>query len=126
LDPTEPHTITFGAEPPGPPPFNPMAQVNLGPPEADGTLTATPNCANTSVCEADYKPLNVATYVPSAFLSSGFIQAQAPDRDAGTPGDFQLPPGTTRIQITFPIAGTYYYHCALHDVDGMLGTVIVK
>jgi plastocyanin len=35
-------------------------------------------------------------------------------------------PGTTRIRITFPNKGTYYYHCALHDVDGMNGTVVVE
>ena len=99
LDPTEPHTVTFGTEPAN---FVPTMPVDLGKPEADGTLTGTINSA-------------------SDFLNSGFIQTQAPDR-TGSP---QLPPGTTRIRITFPKAGTYQYHCALHDVDGMLGTVVV-
>jgi plastocyanin len=103
LDPTEPHTVTFGTEPAN---FVPTSQVDLSTPEADGTLSGTINST-------------------SDFLNSGFIQAQAPDRTAPAVGDSQLPPGTTRIRITFPNPGTYQYHCALHDVDGMLGTVIV-
>lgn len=99
IDPTEPHTVTFGTEPDG---FIPPVPANLGPAEADGTLTG----AVTSTSE---------------FLNSGFVVAQFPDRT----GDNQLPPGTTRIRITFPNVGTYQYHCALHDIDGMLGTVIV-
>jgi plastocyanin len=100
VDPTEPHTVTFGTEPDG---FIPPVPVNLGASEADGTLTGT----ITSTSE---------------FLNSGFVVAQSPDR-TGSP---QLLPGTTRIRITFPNVGTYQYHCALHDVDGMLGTVIVE
>jgi plastocyanin len=98
LDPTEPHTVTFGAEPAN---FIPPVPAGLGAPAADGTLTAT--------------------YNPAVFLNSGFLQAQAPDRT----GDTQLPPGTTRITITFNKTGTYNYHCALHDVDGMVGEVVV-
>ncbi|HKD06324.1 MAG TPA: plastocyanin/azurin family copper-binding protein [Bryobacteraceae bacterium] len=98
LDPTEPHTVTFGAEPPM---FIPPVPAGLSGQAADGTLTATFN--------------------PAVFLNSGFLQAQAPDR-TGTP---QLSPGTTRITITFNQPGTYSYHCALHDVDGMLGQVVV-
>ncbi|HEY2380930.1 MAG TPA: plastocyanin/azurin family copper-binding protein [Terriglobia bacterium] len=108
LDPTEPHTVTFGAEPNG---FNPTVPVDLGSPLGDGTLTG------------------VITSTGD-FLNSGFLQTQAPDRPApglGTPptGDIQLPPGQTRITITFNKPGTYQYHCALHDVDGMVGKVIV-
>jgi plastocyanin len=55
-------------------------------------------------------------------VNSGFLQAAEPDRT----GSAQVPPGTTRIRITFPNEGTYYYHCALHDIDGMYGTVIVE
>ena len=100
IDPTEPHTITFGTEPAD---FVPPVPANIGASEADGTVTGT----ITSTSE---------------FLNSGFVVAQAPDRTASP----QLPPGTTRIRITFPNVGTYQYHCALHDIDGMLGTVIVE
>lgn len=108
VDPTEPHTVTFGTEPNN---FIPTTRVALGAPEADGTLTGVINST-------------------TDFLNSGFLQAQAPDRTApglGTPpsGDTQLPPGTTRLTITFNHEGTFYYHCALHDVDGMVGKVIV-
>lgn len=108
IDPTEPHTVTFGTEPAN---FTPTNPVNLGTATADGTLTGTVSST-------------------SDFLNSGFIQTQAPDRAApglGTPptGDVQLPLGTTRITITFPNTGTFQYHCALHDVYGMLGTVVV-
>jgi plastocyanin len=98
LDPTEPHTVTFGAEPPN---FIPPKPAGLSAPAADGTLTATFN--------------------PVVFLNSGFLQAQAPDRT----GTAQLGPGTTRITIMFNQPGTYSYHCALHDVDGMVGQVVV-
>jgi plastocyanin len=99
LDPTEPHTVTFGTEPAG---FIPPVPVGLSGTAADGTLSAS--LASTT-----------------GFLNSGFLQAQAPDQ-TGSP---QLPVGTTRITITFNQTGNYYYHCALHDVDGMNGEVVV-
>jgi plastocyanin len=54
-------------------------------------------------------------------VSSGFLVAAPQDR-VGLP---QASPGLTRIRITFNHPGTYNYICALHDVNGMLGTVIV-
>jgi plastocyanin len=36
-----------------------------------------------------------------------------------------LPPGLT-FSVTFTKAGTYHYICALHDVQGMMGRVIVR
>ena len=119
VDPTEPHTVTFGTEPPN---FTVNATSNLGSTAVDGTLTATTNCATKSVCDTDYQPDSKGTFVSTAFISSGFIEAQAPDRT----GSAQLPPGTTRITITFPVKGDYYYHCTIHDVDGMYGEVIVE
>ena len=98
LDPTEPHTVTFGNEPAN---FVPPVPAGLSGVAGDGTLTATFN--------------------PAVFINSGFLKAQAPDR-TGTP---QLGPGTTRITITFNQPGTYAYHCALHDDDGMVGQVVV-
>jgi plastocyanin len=97
LDPTEPHTVTFGTEP-----GNPMMVVGAAP-AADGALQGT-------------------ITAPSDSVSSGFLAA-APQDQIGSP---QNAPGTSRIRITFTKAGTYKYICALHDVDGMLGTVIVS
>ncbi len=135
LDPTEPHTVTFGTEPPpSPAPFVPTTQRGLGLVAADGSLTATVNCPNTATCDADFVQVGTAgaAYVSSAFINSGFLQAAAPDRTVGVTapgappiGDNQLPPGTTRITITFPVAGDYFYHCALHDTDDMFGEVVV-
>lgn len=95
-DPTEPHTITFGAEP-----ANPQMVVSAvqGP---DGALQATINS-------------------PTDSVSSGFLQAAPQDR-AFLP---QSSPGITRLRITFTHPGTYEYKCALHDVDGMVGKVVV-
>jgi plastocyanin len=95
-DPTEPHTVTFGPE--GGNPAVPVG-VTMGP---DGAWEATISSPNQSV-------------------SSGFLQA-APQDKQGQP---QNAPGKTRIRITFTKPGAYHYICALHDVDGMVGTVIV-
>ena len=122
LDPTEPHTVTFGTEPAN---FIPPVPAGLSAPAADGTRTATIACspAPAAQCDSDFGPESnpAQTYNAAVFLNSGFLQAQAPDRT----GDPQLPPGTTRITITFNKPGNYYYHCALHDVDGMVGEVVV-
>jgi plastocyanin len=126
LDPTEPHTVTFGTEPAN---FIPPTPAGLGTTGPDGTLSATLACspAPANSCDADFGPESnpAQTYNSAVFLNSGFLQAQAPDRTFPATGDTQLPPGTTRITITFNQTGNYYYHCALHDVDGMLGEVIV-
>ena len=100
-----------------------------------GTVIGTINCTTTPAATAGTTPCNAAftpqgdsvvppppAFAKFSFLNSGFLQAQAPDRT----GTAQLPPGTTRIRITFPNKGTYYYHCALHDVTGMFGAVIVE
>jgi plastocyanin len=106
LDPTEPHTVTFGDEP-----ANPQSIVNATQ-DGDGALHGTINSGSDSV-------------------SSGFLQA-APEDAAGRAQSAVFSPGPpantglTRIRITFTHAGTYQYHCALHDEDGMVGTVIVK
>lgn len=99
-DPTEPHTVTFGKEPlHGFNPTLPTMNVGTG---LDGALEATVSSTGD-------------------FVNSGFLQA-APQDHTGAP---QTAPGITRIRITFPKAGVYPYHCALHDVDGMVGTVVV-
>ena len=157
LDPTEPHTVTFGIEPagfvptlyslppvivpmPGPPMPNPPMPCTLAmttdcTDPGTGVVIATINCttapaatAGTTPCDAAFKPQENSVspppppFDPNSFLNSGFIQAAEPDRT----GSAQVPPGTTRIRIFFPNKGHYYYHCALHDVDGMYGEVIVE
>jgi len=107
VDPTEPHTVTSGTSDTL---VNDMALVNASP-EADGALGATVNSAG-----------NFGNATPTTGVSSGFLQA-APEDAAGRG---QSPPGTTRFRVTFNIAGTFPYHCALHDVEGMVGTVVVK
>ena len=96
VDPSEPHTVTFGAEP-----ANNMSRVNVTT-QDDGALHGTINSVGDNV-------------------SSGFLQAAPED----AVGRAQSPVGTTRIRITFTHAGTYNYRCELHDVEGMLGTVVV-
>jgi len=149
LDPTEPHTVTFGDEPAGFVPslysLPPAVLLPAGPPipnppapctstvttdckdPGTGTVIAAINCT-TIPCNAAFSPQENSVappppaFAPLSFLNSGFLQAAIPDRT----GTAQVPPGTTRIRITFPSKGTYYYHCALHDLDGMFGTVIVE
>ncbi len=148
LDPSEPHTVTFGDEPTGFVPtlysLPPAVLLPAGPPipnppascsstvttdckdPGTGTVIAAINCTTTP-CTTPFAPQeNSVTPPPPAFaglsfLNSGFLQAAIPDRT----GTAQVPPGITRIRITFPNKGTYYYHCALHDIDSMYGTVIV-
>ena len=107
VDPSEPHTVTSGKSDTL---VNDMALVNASA-EADGALGATVNSAS-----------NFGNATPTTGVSSGFLQA-APEDAAGRG---QSIPGTTRFRITFNVAGTFPYHCALHDVDGMHGTVVVK
>jgi plastocyanin len=157
LDPTEPHTVTFGIEPAGfvptlyslPPAVVPAAGPPLPNPPNPCTLLVTTNCidpgtgvvigtinctttpaatARTTPCDAAFTPQENSVspppppFDPNSFLTSGFIQAAEPDRT----GLAQAPPGTTRIRVFFPNKGHYFYHCALHDVDGMYGEVIVE
>ena len=107
VDPTEPHTITSGSSDTL---VNDMATVNAKG-EADGALGATVNSAS-----------EFANATPKTGVHSGFLQA-APEDAAGRG---QALPGITRFRVTFNVAGTFAYHCALHDVDGMAGTVVVK
>jgi plastocyanin len=92
------HTITFGTEP-----------ANLMPPspgvtlDSDGVRHAVISSTNASV-------------------NSGFIGA--PNQE--TVGQPQGPLDFTRFRVTFTVPGTFNYICGLHDVLGMIGTVIVQ
>jgi plastocyanin len=107
IDPTEPHTITSGSTDTL---DNDMALVNVSQ-EADGALGATVNSAG-----------DFGNTTDTTGVNTGFMQA-APEDLAGRG---QSSPGTTRFRVTFNVAGVFPYHCALHDIDGMFGTVVVK
>ena len=107
VDPEEPHTVTSGTTDTL---SNDMALVNASA-GSDGALASTVNTAS------DFGNATNTTGV-----TSGFLQASLED----AAGRSQAAPGTTRIRITFNATGTFYYHCALHDVDGMQGKVVVE
>ncbi len=107
VDPEEPHTVTSGTADTL---ANDMALVNASA-GSDGALASTVNAAS------DFGNATNTTGV-----TSGFLEA-SPEDAAGRAQDA---PGVTRIRITFNVAGTFYYHCALHDVDGMQGKVVVE
>ena len=96
-DPVTPHTITFGVEPANPIP--PSGNVTV---DADGALHATIASTSDSV-------------------HSGFI-VSAPQERIFLP---QAPLGSTRFRITFTTPGVYPYICALHDILGMTGRIVV-
>ncbi len=99
LDPSTPHTVTFGTEPADPRPPSPPPVVTT---DADGARHA-----------------NISSINDSA--NSGLLTLAFQDR----PNLAQSPLGTTRFRVTFQTAGTFRYICALHDNVGMKGTVIV-
>jgi len=92
------HTITFGTEP-----------ANLMPPspgmvlDADGVRHAVISSPNASV-------------------NSGFLGS--PNQE--TVGQPQGPLDFTRFRVTFTAPGRFNYICGLHDLLGMIGTVIVQ
>lgn len=97
-DPVTPHTITFGTEPADPMPPSPNVTV-----DPDGSLHAIISS-------------------PDDNVNSGFIVASAHERI----GIAQAPLGTTRFRVTFTHAGVFPYICALHDILGMTGKIIVR
>jgi plastocyanin len=106
VDPTEPHTVTSGTSDSQSNDMTPL-HVLTG---SDGALTSIVNTAG------DFGNATNTTGV-----NSGFLQASPEDAVARA----VAAPGTTRIRVTFNTPGTFYYHCALHDVDGMRGKVVV-
>jgi plastocyanin len=133
LDPTEPHTVTFGVEP-----FVPTTLVGVSASPWTGVSDTTggidpdgawhgviPNSITSPVFVAP--PSTLACFPSpgmacSNTINSGFLQAAPED----AVGRVQTPAGTTRIRITFTQKGHYKYKCAIHALDGMLGEVIVE
>lgn len=97
LDPSTPHTVTFGTEPTDP--RGPSGNVT---PTSDGARQATISSAADSV-------------------NSGLLTLAFQDR----PNLAQSPLGVTRFRVTFKSPGTFNYICSLHDNLGMKGMVIV-
>jgi plastocyanin len=97
LDPSTPHTVTFGTEPPDP--RLPSGNVS---PTSDGARQAVISS-------------------PTDSTNSGLLTLAFQDR----PNLGQSPLGVTRFQVTFKSPGTFNYICALHDKLGMKGTEIV-
>jgi plastocyanin len=106
VDPTEPHTITSGVSD-----TNASDQALVG-------VTATADGGLASVVNS---PSDFGNATPTSGVNTGFLQAAPEDAI----GRVQSAPGTTRLRVTFNVAGTFNYHCALHDVDGMNGKVVV-
>jgi plastocyanin len=94
-DPQTPHTVTFGAAPPG----GPVGAYNA-------IIPATNTCTSPSACDATINS-------PSDAVNSGFL--------ANDPL-FQKS-NTFRAKFTNP--GTYNYICALHVGNQMKGTIVV-
>ncbi len=97
LDPSTPHTVTFGTEPADPRP-------------PSGNVTPTSDGARQTVISS-----------PTDSANSGLLTLAFQDR----PNLGQSPLGVTRFRVTFKSPGTFNYICALHDKLGMKGTVIV-
>lgn len=97
LDPTLPHTVTFGTEPDNV--FPPSVDVTV---DADGVRHATLGA-------------------PGSSTNSGIIAATSEDRFGRDP---EPVPGT-RFRVTFTRPGTFDYICGLHDEIGMKGKVVV-
>lgn len=97
LDPSTPHTVTFGTEPADPRP-------------PSGNVTPTSDGGRQAVISS-----------PTDSVNSGLLTLAFQDR----PNLGQSPLGVTRFRVTFKSPGTFNYICALHDNLGMKGTVIV-
>jgi plastocyanin len=92
------HTVTFGMEPADP----------FAPPSSNVTTD-------------DDGALHAIIGSPTEAVHSGLF-GPAPGERAGVA---QAPLGVTRFRVTFTAPGTFHYICALHDDEGMVGTVTV-
>jgi plastocyanin len=80
------------------------------------------NCAATSWC---FSPNPIRITVGSTVSwtnATGPTHTATADRGAWTTGN--IAPGATSSAISFPTAGTFTYHCAIHS--SMTGSVIVS
>jgi plastocyanin len=67
---------------------------------------------------------------PSDTVHSGFIEQALPDQpglpvNSNPDNAIGAPFNATYFRVTFMGAGTYNYHCVLHDNLGMVGEVVV-
>jgi plastocyanin len=92
------HTVTLGTEPADP----------FAPPSSNVTTDAD-------------GALHAVVGSPTEDVHSGLF-GPAPGERAGVA---QAPLGVTRFRVTFTAPGTFHYICALHDNEGMVGTVVV-
>ena len=93
LDPSIPHTVTFGIEP------------------------ADPRSASTNLSTDSDGAGHAVIGSPADSVNSGRLLAAPQDR----PGLTQSAPGATRFRVTFTDPGTFNYICSLHDDLGMRG-----
>jgi plastocyanin len=93
------HTVTFGMEPADP--FAPPSSNVTT--DTDGALHAVIASSTDDVHSGLFGP--------------------APGERAGVA---QAPLGVTRFRVTFTAPGAFRYICALHDNEGMVGTVLVR
>ena len=84
--------------------------VTFGPENPDPFLQLLPSGGN--------------SYDGTGTVNSGFLSTKKQFAFYQLAGVF--PPPTTRFKVTFTKAGTYGYICALHDVVGMVGTIVVQ
>jgi plastocyanin len=98
LDPSINHTVTFGEEP------------------ADPRVIST----NVQATSTGGRRASIASSADN--VNSGFMTPAAQDRA----GLAESAPGPTHFRVTFSTPGTFDYICAIHDSDGMKGTVIVQ
>jgi plastocyanin len=98
LDPSINHTVTFGEEP------------------------DDPRVISTNVHAASTGARLASITSPSDNVNSGFLSPAAQDRA----GLAESAPGITHFRVTFTSPGTFNYICAIHDSDGMKGSVIVQ
>jgi len=99
VDPVTAHTVTFGTEPTG----------SLTPPSA-GVAVDTDGARHAALAS------------PTDSVHSGILVAAPQDRV----GLAQANLGVTRFRVTFTAPGAFRYICALHDNEGMVGTVLVR